>query len=179
MRVTHLLNAASLLGLAFSSLAQPLPITTTPPKTVAQAFFSADGKLIVTNTDKTVRIWDAQTSKPLAHIGTWRLASFKYGDTNQWSEVPNDQKRIKLITPTHFTWVAYEAATGKVLSTAGGRYTLRGSNYVETIEYTGEGMSDYLGKQQSFTIKVETDTLRQSGQLSDGLKIDEVWNRMK
>ena len=176
MRLTQVLNATLLLGLAFSSLAQQ---TTTPPKTVAQAFFSADGKLIVTNTDKTVRIWDVQTGKPLSHIGTWRLASFKYGDTNQWSEVPRDQKRIKLITPTHFTWVAYETDSGKVLSVAGGSYTLGGSNYVETIDYAGEGMTDYLGKKQSFTIQLDADTLRQSGKLSDGLKIEEVWQRLK
>jgi len=36
-----------------------------------------------------------------------------------------------------------------------------------------------LGKKQSFTIKVDGDKLHQSGQLSDGLKIEEIWQRLK
>jgi hypothetical protein len=35
------------------------------------------------------------------------------------------------------------------------------------------------GKKQSFTSKVDGDKLHQSGQLSDGLKIEEVWQRLK
>jgi len=40
-------------------------------------------------------------------------------------------------------------------------------------------MTDYFGKKQSFTIRVEGDKLYQSGQLSDGTKIEEVWQRVK
>jgi hypothetical protein len=47
------------------------------------------------------------------------------------------------------------------------------------VEYGGEGMTDYVGKKQSFTIQVEPDKLHQSGQLSDGTKIEEVWERVK
>ncbi len=40
-------------------------------------------------------------------------------------------------------------------------------------------MTDYLGKKQAFTIRVEGDKLRESGQLSDGTKIEEKWQRVK
>ena len=40
-------------------------------------------------------------------------------------------------------------------------------------------MTDCLGKKQSFTIREEGDELRQSGQLSDGTKIEEKWQRVK
>ncbi len=62
---------------------------------------------------------------------------------------------------------------------AGGPYTLKSNSYTETIEFVGSGMETYLGKKQSFTIKVDGDKLHQSGQLSDGLKIEEVWQRLK
>jgi len=67
----------------------------------------------------------------------------------------------------------------KVESIAGGPYTLDGGSYTETIEFVGEGMETYLGKKQPFTIKVDGDKLNQSGQLSDGLKIEEVWQRSR
>ena len=51
--------------------------------------------------------------------------------------------------------------------------------YTETIDYAGEGMTDYFGKKQSFTIRVEGDKLHQTGQLSDGTKVEEVWQRVK
>jgi hypothetical protein len=133
--------------------------------------------------DKTARVWDAATGKPLSslptHLGAWRLASFKYGESSNWSDAPTDQRRIKLITETHFTWVAYELASKKVLSMAGGPFTLNGETYTETIEFAGEGMTEYLGKKQSFKIRVEGDKLTQSGQLSDGTKLEEVWRRIK
>ena len=43
----------------------------------------------------------------------------------------------------------------------------------------GEGMEAFAGKPQKFTIRIEGDKLRQSGVLSNGLKIDEVWERLK
>jgi len=183
MKRTLTLTSTLVLGLAVSSLAQQSSnanIDDKASKKITEAWFSPDGKILVTNSaDKTARIWDVQTGKPLSHLGTWQLISYKYGEADKWSEASRNQKRLKLITPTHFTWIAYEPASGKVLSMAGGPYTLSGLNYIESIEYAGEGMTDYLGKKQSFTIQLETDKLRQSGQLSDGTKIEEVWQRVK
>src|SRR6185503_18265824 len=113
------------------------------------------------------------------HLGTWQLISTKYGDAKDFSDFPKEQRRVKLITATHFTWVQYDAATKNVESMAGGPYTLEGDSYTERIEFVGTGMETYLGKKQPFTIKVNGDKLNQSGQLSDGLKIEEVWRRLK
>jgi len=113
------------------------------------------------------------------HLGTWQLISTKYGDATEFSDFSKERRRVKLITATHFTWVDYDAGSKQVGSTAGGSYTLDGGSYTETIEFVGEGMETYLGKKQTFTIKVDGDKLHQSGQLSDSLKIEEVWQRLK
>jgi hypothetical protein len=114
-----------------------------------------------------------------SHLGTWQLVSTKYGDAKDMADYPKERRRLKMITATHFTWVDYDIKTKKISSSAGGTYTLRDGAYAETIEFVGEGMETYLGKKQEFTIRIDGDKLFQSGQLSDGLKIEEVWQRVK
>jgi hypothetical protein len=183
MKASLKLTAAFALGFAVSAIAQQSPKpkpNENPSSQPAQVSFSPEGKLSVTNIgDKTVRIWDTRTAQPLTYVGTWQLVSYKYGDAADWSEPPQNQKRLKHITDTYFTWIAYDPASGKMQSMAGGPYTLKGDAYTETIEYAEQGMADYLGKKQTFTIQLESDKLHQSGQLSDGLKIEEIWKRVK
>ena len=114
-----------------------------------------------------------------SHLGTWQLASFKYG-TNQpgFTDFPQSQRRIKLITETHFTWVEFDATTKKVSGAAGGAYSLSGNTYTESIDF-GLGMDTYFGQKHAFTIRVERDKFFLSGSLADGLKIEEVWQRVK
>ena len=114
-----------------------------------------------------------------SHLGTWQLASTKYGDAKDFSDYAKENRRLKLITATHFTWVDYDTKTKKISSSAGGPYSLRDSVYIETIEFVGDDMETYLGKKQEFTIRIDGDKLYQSGKLSDGLKIEEVWQRAK
>jgi WD40 repeat protein len=162
-----------------------------PLSGITAAQFSPDGKQIVTtSSDKTVRIWDAATgrlisedltllkrSQPLS--GAWQLISFKSGEKGKLSEVPVSQRRIKFITDKHFSCIAYDATSGKVQSVAGGTYILGGPTYTETVDYVGEGSTNYSGTKQSFTIRVEADKLYQSNALSDGTIIEEVWERVE
>jgi hypothetical protein len=114
-----------------------------------------------------------------SHLGTWELASFKYG-TNQpgFTDFPKTEHRIKLITETHYTWVEYDDATKKVTGSAGGTYSLDGNTYTESKDF-GLNMDPYLGKKHVYSIRVEGDKFFLSGSLSDGLKIEEVWRRVK
>lgn len=113
------------------------------------------------------------------HLGTWKLLSLKYGDAADFTKYPDTSSRLKLLNATHFTWLEVTASTKSVVTSAGGTYKLTGNSYVETIEWAGEGMETYMGKPQKFTIRVEGDKLYQSGELSDGLKIEEIWERVK
>jgi hypothetical protein len=104
---------------------------------------------------------------------------YKYG-TNQtgFTDFPQSQRRIKLITETHFTWVQFDTATKKVSGTAGGTYSLNENTYTESIDF-GLAMDTYLGQKHAFTIRVEGEKFSLSGSLADGLKIEEVWQRAK
>ena len=113
------------------------------------------------------------------HQGTWKLMSLKYGDAKEFSDFPASQQRLKLITDTHFTWIQYDTTGKQVQSAAGGPYSLVGNVYTETIEFAGQGMTAYLGGKHAFTIRVDGDKFFLSGQLADGLHIEEIWHRVK
>ncbi|HEY6225986.1 MAG TPA: hypothetical protein VI282_02580, partial [Verrucomicrobiae bacterium] len=78
-----------------------------------------------------------------------------------------------------FVWLEVQNDSKTVLASAGGKYTLVGDAYTETIDFAGAGMEPYLGKPQKFTIHVDGDKLTQAGDLSDGLHIEEIWQRVK
>ena len=112
-------------------------------------------------------------------LGTWQLASYKYGSNqSNFIDASPGQRHIKLITETYFTWIITDTITKKVYSAAGGTYTLSGNTYTESIDF-GLGMDTYLGHKHIFTIKVEGDMFFLSGSLADGLKIEEIWQRVK
>lgn len=112
-------------------------------------------------------------------VGTWEMVSTKYGDAQDFTPIGDDLKALKFITPTHFIWTHFDPKTKKIGNSMGGTYTCEGDTYIETPQFAYEGMETYLGKAQKFTVKIEGDKLTQSGELSDGLKIQEIWKRVK
>src|SRR5262249_57023073 len=86
-------------------------------------------------------------------LGTWRLVSYKYGDQGDLRPAPASLTTLKHITPTHFEWVRYDPNTKKAQSAAGGRYTLAGSQYTETVEYGfGRAYEVIKDQEHSFTV---------------------------
>lgn len=108
-------------------------------------------------------------------IGTWKLVSAKYGGRE--SSLPGTATTLKHVTPTQFMWVTYDSE-GKVSRSAGGRYTITGDTYAETPEYGMSGDFDVVkGAAHAFTWKVEGNKWYHNGKLSNGLTIEEVWER--
>lgn len=112
-------------------------------------------------------------------LGTWELVSYKYGDQKDFADYPKDRRRIKMITETHSIWFEFPMSTKEIQAGAGGSYSLSGNTYTESKDFAIGGMMGYLGKKHVYTVRVEDDKFYQSGALSDGLKIEEVWHRIK
>lgn len=103
--------------------------------------------------------------------GTWELVSGQ--------QLPKGARDIKIISGGHFIWVAYDTEKGKPLYTGGGTYILNGSSYTEHIDFMSDEISaGILGKGQPFTVKVDGDTLTQTGALSNGQSLSETWKRV-
>ncbi|MCI0705616.1 MAG: hypothetical protein L0241_31535 [Planctomycetia bacterium] len=118
---------------------------------------------------------DAKTDNKL--VGTWKLVSAKYGGKE--FKFPEGTTMLKHITPAQFMWVTYDK-DGKVTRAAGGGYTLKGEMYEETPEYGISADFDIIkGKAQTFKWKVDGNKWLHNGKLSNGLTIDEVWERVE
>lgn len=121
---------------------------------------------------------DEQAVQNIDITGTWRLDSYRYGDTGEFVSLSQSRPSIKLITGNSFMWARYDPATKKIISSAGGKYTLEGNNYSESIEY-GFGMDTYLGTVSKFKLNVGDGMFFMAGYLSDGYKVEEVWRKVE
>ena len=110
-------------------------------------------------------------------VGTWKQVSAKYG--GQEFDIPEGRTMLKHVTSSHFMWVSYDK-DGTVTRTAGGTYAIKGEAYEELPEY---GMSSDFeiikGKPQKFTWKIDGGKWLHNGTLSNGLTIEEVWERVE
>ena len=110
-------------------------------------------------------------------VGTWKLVSAKYGG-NEF-KFPEGQTMVKHVTPTQFMWATYNQ-DGKVTRAAGGRYTLQGEDYAETPEYgIGSDFDMIKGKAHTFKWKIDGNKWHHNGKLSNGVTIEEVWERVQ
>ena len=110
-------------------------------------------------------------------IGTWKLVSAKYG--GQESNFEEGVTKIKHVTSTQFMWASYDR-DGKITRAAGGDYTLSGDAYEETPEYgISSDFNQIKGKPATFKWKIEGNKWYHNGKLSNGLLIEEVWERVK
>jgi hypothetical protein len=109
-------------------------------------------------------------------IGTWKLVSAKYN--GQDSDIKS-ATTLKHITPGNFIWLTYDD-TKQISRSAGGTYTLKDDRYEETPQYgLGPDFEAVRDKAHTFTLKIEGDSWFHNGELAGGLKIEEVWERVK
>jgi hypothetical protein len=109
-------------------------------------------------------------------VGTWKQVKGKFNGKEH--EIPEGTTQLKHITSTQFMFIDFDK-DGKVFFALGGPYTLKGEKYEETPEYgVGEVLQTLKGKPQSFECKVEGNKWYHNGTLSNGLTIEEVWERV-
>lgn len=99
--------------------------------------------------------------------GTWQLVSatlVEKGDTTT-TLYGAGQRMIKIINQNHFAFLNHDVKRGqdstRNFSAGGGRYTLKGDQYTEFLDYCSD--REWEGHEFQFTVKVEGDTLIQTG----------------
>jgi len=89
-------------------------------------------------------------------------------------------RQVKIMNQTHFIWVSFFKQDGRPMVVGGGTYTFDGKNYKENYEFGGPGVpAQLIGKEQTFTAVLDGDNWTHAGTLSTGLRVNEVWQRVK
>lgn len=108
-----------------------------------------------------------QTSKDLPIQGTWQLVSgvtIEKGKST-FTDYKKDMKQIKIINGTHFAFFNHDLKQGKdakpVFVAGGGKYTLKGNEYTEHLEYCN--YREWENKSFNFKLTMKGDTLIQQG----------------
>lgn len=100
-------------------------------------------------------------------VGTWKLLNatlIEKGDTT-FTDYTNGVSFIKIINDTHFSFLQHDLNKGKdsaaVFVSGGGRYSLKGNEYTEHLEYCSA--RDWEGHDFTFAVSLVGDTLVQNG----------------
>lgn len=111
-------------------------------------------------------------------VGTWQLIARKMGDAERRAAA--NEMRLLHVTPTHMSRVVYDPMTRKILGAVGGRVTVEGGKYMETIEWADEGSRRGRAQTDSveFDYKLEKDQLRLEQMAGDKMYV-EIWERVK
>jgi beta-lactamase regulating signal transducer with metallopeptidase domain len=131
---------------------------------LAAALFAGLGMVTLTDAEPAV----AQIAKDL--VGTWVLV----GTPGNVGPAPAKGGRFKNLTDSHWSATQTDPKTGVVIHHLGGTYTIKGTEYVEHVEFAGETAKDHIGKDSKFNLKLEGDTLTIIG---IGNPWKEVWKR--
>ncbi len=89
-------------------------------------------------------------------------------DTNQ------PRKTMKILTGTHFQWIAYNTATGQFFGTGGGKYSAENGKYVENIEFFSRD-NKRVGASLEFNFEVKDGEWHHTGKSSSGEPMYEIW----
>jgi hypothetical protein len=110
--------------------------------------------------------------------GTWELVKFQYGD-GPWAEPAKGERELKQITSTGFTWLVISRDSKEVTRGAGGRSSIDGGSYRETVQYSiGAGQKGSVGREISYTWRTKGEELHTSWTEGDQ-KGKQVWRLAK
>ena len=104
-------------------------------------------------------------------LGTW--------ESIQPPGSPKAMRTVKHVTPTHWTWVAYDRENKMVVTAAGGTWTIKDGKYEETCDFTTENFQHVRGKSFPYNFKVEGDRWTLNGGALGANQNDDVWTKVK
>jgi hypothetical protein len=94
-------------------------------------------------------------------------------------DAPKVARMVKHVTPTHWTWVAYDRENRMVQAAAGGTWSLRDGEYVEAVEFTTENFPQARGNTSPFEYRLDGDRWILKGGPDRAIRDDETWTRLK
>ena len=120
----------------------------------------------------------AAGAEPHPLVGTWKKVAGRQSKDGAWVDQPAGLTMLKHITPTHVTWTVFRDESKEIEAAMGGSVEMDDKNYSETVEHGLGPVMSLLGKKQAFTWKIENNVFIQVGTLSNGVYIEERFERL-
>jgi hypothetical protein len=135
------------------------------------------GELDVVDSLKIEEIWTRIKTKSTQGdlVGTWILQKSRTSGDLEYEEITNLIGYFKIITPTHFIWINYDAEGDQIYSAGVGTYTLKEGTYEEKIEAI---YPDGVEQKVSFKYDREGKMWKHLGDvktISGSYHVDEIW----
>ena len=92
---------------------------------------------------------------------------------------PKAMRTVKCITPTHWTWVAYDRENKRALAAAGGTWSLRNGEYVEECAFATDNIPQIRGNSYPYEYRIEGDQWTLKGGPNRGIRADQTFTRVK
>ncbi len=106
--------------------------------------------------------------------GAWLIT----GRINEKGEIrrstPGARRTLKILSGTHFQWIAYNVETREFLGTGGGTYTTIEGKYTETIAFFSRD-NTRVGASLAFDYSIVEGDWHHKGLSSKGEPIHEIW----
>ena len=128
---------------------------------------------------KSKTTWQSiEKEVPTLLTSAWLIAGRKRKGEMRMRDTDKPRKTMKILTLSHFQWIAYNTETGEFFGTGGGSYTAKDGKYVEQIEFFSRDNSR-VGAELKFDFEVKDGDWHHSGLSSKGKPIYEVWKARK
>lgn len=113
---------------------------------------------------------------PGSLAGAWLITGRMGDDGTIQKRTPGARKTMKILSGTHFQWIAYNNETKEFFGTGGGTYTTVDGKYTETIEVFSRDNSR-VGAKLEFDFSLIEGDWSHRGKSSKGDPIDEIWSK--
>jgi predicted DNA-binding protein len=109
-------------------------------------------------------------------VGSWQFVSGRYTEPNKppVAYKSPELRAIKIITPTHFSYVT-ENGNGSFYVAGAGTCKLEKEQYTETLDYAS--VPTMKNKSYTFKYHIENDLWYMEG-MEDGSLTEEIWQRL-
>lgn len=109
-------------------------------------------------------------------VGSWQFVSGRYTEPNKAPVIYKnpDLRAIKIITPTHFSYIT-EKGDGSFYVAGAGTCKIEKEQYSETIDYSS--VPTMKNKSYTFKYHIENDLWYMQG-MEDGSLTEEIWQRL-
>lgn len=91
--------------------------------------------------------------------------------------MPYGYSSIKIINDNHYVSMIVDKQ-GNILQGSGGRYTLDGNTYAETLDYVLPSHKRFYKETPLYAVSIESNRFFLKGKLGD-IEIDEIWERIE